>query len=100
MTNPKIFTPSPSPSPSPTATQPLWLQERGTRDPNTNTLRFTRTYTNAASTDIRETFARAQLQLHIDRHEDGKPSVINKNFDALIDRHEKDQLVIDFSNGI
>ena len=77
MTNPKIFTPSPSP----TATQPLWLQERGTRDPNTNTLRFTRTYTNAASTDIRETFARAQLQLHIDRH-------------------EKDQLVINFANNI
>ena len=59
----------------------LWLQERGTRDPQTNTLRFTRSYTNAASTDIRETFRRVALN-------------------NTIDRHEKDQLVINFSNNI
>ena len=71
MNNPTLRSPFPS----------LWLQERGIRDPYTNTLTFTRAYTNAASTDIRATFARAYLQLHIDRH-------------------EKDQLVINFANDL
>jgi hypothetical protein len=43
-----------------------YLQEVGTRDPRTNTVRFSRTYVPAHATDIRITFARLKAQKQLD----------------------------------
>lgn len=40
----------------------LWLNEVGTRDPKTNTVRFSRTYTPSHATDIRITFEKFKAQ--------------------------------------